>query len=152
MIAEPASGVWDVGLRAGPWLLGALPDALLPTQVLVAGRPTLHRPVQRLLADPHVAVYALADPQGRSWTDVPGTVRAVGSAPSWNPPRGWTAHWLDADRAAAKALDAALDALGAPGGLRLARSSSTPCPATPCSSRLVEPGPRLSLPRSRAGT
>ena len=121
VIAEPASGVWDVGLRAGPWLLGALPDALLPTQVLVAGRPTLHRPVQRLLADRRVAVYALADPQGRSWTDVPGTVRAVGSAPSWNPPRGWTARWLDADRAAAKALDAALDAPGAPGGLRLAR-------------------------------
>ena len=60
---------------------------------------------------PRVAVYALADPQGRSWTDVPGTVRAVGSAPSWNPPRGWTARWLDADRAVAKALDAALDAL-----------------------------------------
>ena len=69
-----------------------------------------------------VAVYALADPQGRSWTDVPGTVRAVGSAPSWIPPRGWTARWLDADRAAAKALDAALDAPGAPGGLRLARA------------------------------
>jgi 2-succinyl-5-enolpyruvyl-6-hydroxy-3-cyclohexene-1-carboxylate synthase len=122
VIAEPASGVWDVGLRAGPWLLGALPDALLPTQVLVVGRPTLHRPVQRLLADRRVAVYALADPHGRGWTDVPGTVCAVGSAPSWKPPRGWTARWLDADRAAAKALDAALDAAGAPGGLRLARA------------------------------
>ena len=122
VIAEPASGVWDVGLRAGPWLLGALPDALLPTQVLVAGRPTLHRPVQRLLADHRVAVYALADPHGRGWTDVPGTVCAVGSAPPWNPPRDWTARWLDADRAAAKALDAALDAPEAPGGLRVARS------------------------------
>ena len=122
VVAEPASGVWDAGLRAGPWLLGALPDALRPAQVVVAGRPTLHRPVQRLLADPQVAVYALADPEGRSWPDVAGTVRAVGAAPSWRPPPGWTASWLDADRAAAKALDAALDAPDAPGGLRLARA------------------------------
>ncbi len=122
VIAEPASGVWDVGLRSGPWLLGALPDALRPAQVIVAGRPTLHRPVQRLLADPRVAVYALADPQGRSWTDVAGAVRAVGGAPSWRPAPEWTASWLDADRAAGKALDAALDAAGAPGGLRLARA------------------------------
>ena len=84
VVAEPASGVWDAGLRAGPWLLGALPDELRPAQVVVAGRPTLHRPVQRLLADPQVAVYALADPDGRSWPDVAGTVRAVGAAaPSW---------------------------------------------------------------------
>jgi 2-succinyl-5-enolpyruvyl-6-hydroxy-3-cyclohexene-1-carboxylate synthase len=122
VIAEPASGVWDVGLRSGPWLLGALPDALRPAQVIVAGRPTLHRPVQRLLADARVAVYALADPQGRSWTDVAGAVRAVGAAPSWRPAPEWTASWLDADRAAGKALDAALDAAGAPGGLRLARA------------------------------
>jgi len=122
VVAEPASRVWDAGLRAGPWLLGALPDGLRPAQVVVAGRPTLHRPVQRLLADPQVAVYALADPEGRSWPDVAGTVRAVGAAPSWRPPPGWTASWLDADRAAAKALDAALDAPEAPGGLRLARA------------------------------
>ena len=122
VVAEPASRVWDAGLRAGPWLLGALPDGLRPAQVVVAGRPTLHRPVQRLLADPQVAVYALTDPDGRSWPDVAGTVRAVGSSPSWRPPSGWTASWLDADRAAAKALDAALDAPEAPGGLRLARA------------------------------
>ncbi len=122
VVAEPASRVWDAGLRAGPWLLGALPDGLRPAQIVVAGRPTLHRPVQRLLADPQVAVYALADPEGRSWPDVAGTVRAVGAAPSWRPPPGWTASWLDADRAAAKALDAALDAPEAPGGLRLARA------------------------------
>ena len=122
VVAEPASRVWDAGLRAGPWLLGVLPDGLRPAQIVVAGRPTLHRPVQRLLADPQVAVYALTDPEGRSWPDVAGTVRAVGAAPSWRPPPGWTASWLDADRAAAKALDAALDAPEAPGGLRLARA------------------------------
>jgi 2-succinyl-5-enolpyruvyl-6-hydroxy-3-cyclohexene-1-carboxylate synthase len=122
VIAEPASGVWDAGLRTGPWLLGALPDGLVPAQVVVAGRPTLHRPVQRLLGDPRVAVYALADPAGRSWTDVPGTVRAVGAAPRWSPAPGWLDGWLDAEGAAAKALDTALDAPGAPGGLRLARA------------------------------
>jgi 2-succinyl-5-enolpyruvyl-6-hydroxy-3-cyclohexene-1-carboxylate synthase len=122
VVAEPASGVWDAGLRAGPWLLAALPDDLRPVQVVVVGRPTLHRPVQRLLADPRVAGYALADPAGRSWTDVPGSVRAVGAAPRWAPSPDWTRRWLDADAAAAKALDDALDDPDAPGGLRLARA------------------------------
>ncbi len=129
VVAEPASGVWDAGLRAGPWLLGALPDELFPAQVVVAGRPTLHRPVQRLLADPRVAVFALADPDGRPWTDVPGTVRAVGAAPRWSPPAGWLARWHDADAAAAKALDAGLDDPAAPAGLRLARALVDGLPA-----------------------
>jgi 2-succinyl-5-enolpyruvyl-6-hydroxy-3-cyclohexene-1-carboxylate synthase len=129
VVAEPASGVWDAGLRAGPWLLGALPDELLPAQVVVAGRPTLHRPVQRLLADPRVAVFALADPEGRGWTDVAGTVRAVGAAPRWSAPTGWVQRWRDADAAAGEALDAALDDPAAPGGLRLARALVDGLPA-----------------------
>ena len=129
VVAEPASGVWDAGLRAGPWLLGALPDDLVPAQVVVAGRPTLHRPVQRLLADPRVAVFALADPDGRSWTDVAGTVRAVGAAPRWRPPAGWVERWRAADRAAGDALDAGLDDPSAPGGLRLARALVERLPA-----------------------
>ena len=122
VVAEPASGVWDAGLRAGPWLLGSVPDELVPAQVVVAGRPTLHRPVQRLLADPAVAVFALTDPDGRGWTDVAGTVRAVGSAPRFRVDPAWTARWCDADTAAGKALDAALDDPAAPAGLRLARA------------------------------
>jgi 2-succinyl-5-enolpyruvyl-6-hydroxy-3-cyclohexene-1-carboxylate synthase len=127
VVAEPASGVWDAGLRAGPWLLGALvdgvlPDDLAPARVVVAGRPTLHRPVQRLLADPRVAVFALADPGGRTWTDVAGTVRAVGAAPRWSPPGGWIERWRDVDAVAGAALDAALDDPAAPTGLRLARA------------------------------
>ena len=134
VVAEPASGVWDAGLRAGPWLVGALleralSDDLLPPQVVVAGRPTLHRPVQRLLADPRVAVFALADPDGRRWTDVAGTVRAVGAAPEWTPAPGWTTRWQDADATAAKALDAALDDSAAPEGLRLARALVDALPA-----------------------
>jgi 2-succinyl-5-enolpyruvyl-6-hydroxy-3-cyclohexene-1-carboxylate synthase len=132
VVAEPASGVWDAGLPAGPWLVGALhvlPDELVPAQVVVAGRPTLHRPVQRLLADRRVAVFALADPEGRRWTDVAGTVRAVGAAPRWSPPSGWRTRWQDADAAATKALEAALDDPSAPGGLRLARTLVDALPA-----------------------
>jgi 2-succinyl-5-enolpyruvyl-6-hydroxy-3-cyclohexene-1-carboxylate synthase len=74
------------------------------------------------LADPDVAVYALADAHGRPWPDVAGTVRAVGSVPRLSPSGDWTARWNDADAVATKALDAALDDPAAPGGLRLARA------------------------------
>jgi 2-succinyl-5-enolpyruvyl-6-hydroxy-3-cyclohexene-1-carboxylate synthase len=116
IVAEPSSAAWPHALPAGPWLL----DAIRPAQVVVAGRPTLHRPVQRLLADPDVAVYALADESGAPFPDVPGTVRAVGALPELTPPPGWLDRWRAADRTAAAALDAALP--DAPAGLRLARS------------------------------
>jgi 2-succinyl-5-enolpyruvyl-6-hydroxy-3-cyclohexene-1-carboxylate synthase len=122
VIAEPASAAWPTALRAGPWLLGAGVTGLAPAQVVVAGRPTLHRPVQRLLADPDVAVHALADAGGAPWTDVAGTVRAVGSMPDLTPPPRWLQRWRAADGAACTALDRALDDPAAPGGLRLARA------------------------------
>ncbi|NMH99728.1 2-succinyl-5-enolpyruvyl-6-hydroxy-3-cyclohexene-1-carboxylic-acid synthase [Pseudonocardia acidicola] len=123
VIAEPSSGRWAEGLRTGPWLLGASPMAVLkPAQVLVLGRPTLHRPVQRLLADPDVAVYAVADAAGAPWTDVAGTVRAVGAAPALCPPDGWADRWRAADAAVSAALDAALNGPDSPAGLRLARA------------------------------
>jgi 2-succinyl-5-enolpyruvyl-6-hydroxy-3-cyclohexene-1-carboxylate synthase len=87
---------------------------------VLAGRPTLHRAVQRLLADPAVAVYAVDDPLG--WTDVTGTVRAVGALPELSPDQEWLRRWKVADTAASEALDRALDAPGAPAGLRLARA------------------------------
>jgi 2-succinyl-5-enolpyruvyl-6-hydroxy-3-cyclohexene-1-carboxylate synthase len=118
VIAEPQSAPWSGAVRTGPWLLGE--PSLEPTQVVVAGRPTLHRSVLRLLADPDVAVYALAAPG--PWADVPGTVRAVGSLPALAPDHAWLQRWRDADAAASKALDAALDDPGAVTGLRLARA------------------------------
>ncbi len=120
VVAEPASTAWPAAVRTGPWLLGAAP-ALRPAQVVVAGRPTLHRSVQRLLADPDVAVHVLADPHGMPWTDVAGSVRAIGSLPPLGEDRSWTDRWRTADAAAAEALDKALDDPAAPGGLRLAR-------------------------------
>jgi 2-succinyl-5-enolpyruvyl-6-hydroxy-3-cyclohexene-1-carboxylate synthase len=106
VVAEPSSAAWAGSVPGGPWLVGE--PALRPSQVVVAGRPTLHRPVARLLADPDVAVYSLDGPL--PWTDVAGSVRAVGSLPPLRPDAAWTARW----EAAGEAADAALaDALRA---------------------------------------
>ena len=129
VIAEPASAAWPAALRTGPWLLGAPAAAeLRPAQVVVAGRPTLHRPVQRLLADPDVPTYVLADPYGGPWTDVAGTARAVGNLPHLAPDPAWTERWRAADAAAADVLDRVLDDPAAPVGLRLARALSAALP------------------------
>src|SRR5439155_19918711 len=107
VIAEPSSAAWPGAVRTGPWLLGT--PELAPSQVVVAGRPTLHRAVARLLADPAVAVYALADERGLPWTDVVGSVRAVGALPPLRSDPEWLRRWATADKAAAAALDEALD-------------------------------------------
>ena len=54
----------------------ALP-LLRPQQVIMLGRPTLHRPVSALLADPSVPVYALTT--GPRWPDVSGNSQATGT-------------------------------------------------------------------------
>jgi 2-succinyl-5-enolpyruvyl-6-hydroxy-3-cyclohexene-1-carboxylate synthase len=54
----------------------ALP-LLHPKQVIMLGRPTLHRPVSALLADPRVPVYALTT--GPRWPDVSGNSAATGT-------------------------------------------------------------------------
>ena len=118
VIAEPSSAAWPAAVRTGPWLLGT--PSLAPAQVVVAGRPTLHRAVARLLADPAVAVYALADERGMPWTDVAGSVRAVGALPPLRPDPEWLRRWNTADKAAAAALDEALD--DGPVGMQLARA------------------------------
>ena len=127
VVAEPTAGCWPRAVPAGPWLLAH--PGLRPAQVVVAGRPTLHRPAQRLLADPRVAVFALGDPAGRPWPDVAGTVRAVGSWPVLARDRGWTDRWRRADAAAADVLAAELRSPAAPAGLRLARAAVAALPA-----------------------
>ncbi|MGZ8801757.1 MAG: 2-succinyl-5-enolpyruvyl-6-hydroxy-3-cyclohexene-1-carboxylic-acid synthase [Mycobacterium sp.] len=54
----------------------ALP-LLRPKQVIMLGRPTLHRPVSTLLADPSVPVFALTT--GPRWPDVSGNSQATGT-------------------------------------------------------------------------
>jgi len=124
VVAEPSSAAWPAAVRSGPWLIGM--PGLRPAQVVVAGRPTLHRPVARLLASQDLAVYALADDRGLPWTDVAGTVRAIGSLPSMRSDPAWSRRWAMADRAAATVLDAGLPA--APAGLRLARALTAALP------------------------
>ncbi|HEX4250854.1 MAG TPA: 2-succinyl-5-enolpyruvyl-6-hydroxy-3-cyclohexene-1-carboxylic-acid synthase [Pseudonocardia sp.] len=137
VIAEPGSPLWSRALRTGAWLLGAPvppggPSAprssvpLRPAQVVLHGRPTLHRSVAQLLADDRVAVYAVAGTVG---AELPPSVRAVGSVPTLTPPRDWCARWVEADQLAGDALDKALTEPTAPVGLRLAAAMAAALPA-----------------------
>lgn len=68
----------------------ALP-LLRPQQVIMLGRPTLHRPVSVLLADAEVPVFALTT--GPRWPDVSGNSQATGTrAVTTGAPRP---AWLD---------------------------------------------------------
>ncbi len=96
LLAEPSSGH-----RAGPHALATyrlLLDRLGGEieRVVVAGRPTLSRPVTRLLARDDVEVIRLPDD--------PRTPGVTGP-----PDHGWLSRWLDADRAARKAVAGVLD-------------------------------------------
>ncbi|GLZ44762.1 2-succinyl-5-enolpyruvyl-6-hydroxy-3-cyclohexene-1-carboxylate synthase [Actinomycetospora sp. NBRC 106375] len=122
VLAEPTSPLWSDpcggrALHAGTWVLPAaldgVRDDLRPEQVVVLGRPTLHRAVSRLLADPGVEVHAVpavAPTGGRprpGWTDVAGAVSAVGALPDpddWKPDAAFARAWADADDRAAAAL------------------------------------------------
>ena len=70
-VAEPTAPAPDNPLHPL-----ALP-LLHPKQVIMLGRPTLHRPVSALLADPQVPVYALTT--GPRWPDVSGNSQATGT-------------------------------------------------------------------------
>ncbi|MGH3806676.1 MAG: 2-succinyl-5-enolpyruvyl-6-hydroxy-3-cyclohexene-1-carboxylic-acid synthase [Pseudonocardiaceae bacterium] len=120
LVAEPTAAGWPDGLAAGPWLLGSpVLEQLWPEQVLVLGRPTLHRPVQRLLADPAVQVTVLTDRP--EWTDVAGTAVAVGTALRCvgSPDPEWLHCWQQADVRAAAAVSSLVD--GQATGLGVAR-------------------------------
>lgn len=129
VIAEPTSPLWPAALRAGPWLLDR--PELRPRQVVVIGRPTLHRSVNRLLDDDAVAVYAVPTADAAPWTGAHGTVRAVGALPTLCSPSAFAARWHAADGAAGTALDSQLDGAldNAPVGLRLARDLVAALPA-----------------------
>jgi 2-succinyl-5-enolpyruvyl-6-hydroxy-3-cyclohexene-1-carboxylate synthase len=73
-VAEPTS--FSGPFRPNPLHPLALP-LLHPKQVIMLGRPTLHRPVSALLADPKVPVYALTT--GPRWPDVSGNSQATGT-------------------------------------------------------------------------
>jgi len=81
----------------------ALP-LLHPKQVIMLGRPTLHRPVSTLLADPQVPVYALTT--GPRWPDVSGNSQANGTraVTTGAPDLAWLRRCTDLNRHALAAV------------------------------------------------
>ncbi|AZG48146.1 2-succinyl-5-enolpyruvyl-6-hydroxy-3-cyclohexene-1-carboxylic-acid synthase [Gordonia insulae] len=101
-------------------------NSLRPQQAIICGRPTLHRGVSRLLADPDVRVYALTT--GPRWPDVSGNVFATGTRvePNGEPREDWLKECAAVQQRALSAVDAELDALLVDGpasttGLHVAR-------------------------------
>lgn len=86
----------------------ALP-LVTPQQVIMLGRPTLHRPVSALLADPSVPVYALTT--GPRWPDVSGNSQATGTRAitTGQPDPDWIARCAQANARAEHAVRAQLD-------------------------------------------
>ena len=76
----------------------ALP-LLRPQQVIMLGRPTLHRPVSALLADPSVPVFALTT--GPRWPDVSGNSQATGTraVTTGEPNPAWLRRCAEVNRA-----------------------------------------------------
>ncbi|MBB3605278.1 2-succinyl-5-enolpyruvyl-6-hydroxy-3-cyclohexene-1-carboxylate synthase [Mycolicibacterium sp. BK556] len=97
----------------------ALP-LLRPRQVIMLGRPTLHRPVSTLLADPSVPVYALTT--GPRWPDVSGNSQATGTRAETRgaPDPGWLQRCAEANRHAMAAVREQLKAHPLTTGLHVA--------------------------------
>jgi 2-succinyl-5-enolpyruvyl-6-hydroxy-3-cyclohexene-1-carboxylate synthase len=97
----------------------ALP-LLRPEQVIMLGRPTLHRAVSALLADPQVPVYALTT--GPRWPDVSGNSMASGTraVTTGTPDPAWLRRCAEANRQANDAVRAQLAAHPLTTGLHVA--------------------------------
>ncbi|CAJ1497941.1 2-succinyl-5-enolpyruvyl-6-hydroxy-3-cyclohexene-1-carboxylic-acid synthase [[Mycobacterium] holstebronense] len=97
----------------------ALP-LLRPQQVIMAGRPTLHRPVSTLLADPSVPVYALTT--GPRWPDVSGNSQATGTraVTSGKPDPAWLRRCTELNAQANAAVRSQLAAHPLTTGLHVA--------------------------------
>lgn len=108
---HPAIGLHPLALRR-----------VKPTQAIICGRPTLHRSVSTLLADPQVRVYALTT--GPRWPDVSGNVYATGTraVPTAQPAPEWLAQCMQADADVRAAVAAELDDCGETTGLHVARA------------------------------
>ncbi|OBJ48392.1 2-succinyl-5-enolpyruvyl-6-hydroxy-3-cyclohexene-1-carboxylic-acid synthase [Mycobacterium sp. 1423905.2] len=97
----------------------ALP-LLRPQQVIMLGRPTLHRPVSKLLADAEVPVFALTT--GPRWPDVSGNSQATGTraVTSGAPNPAWLQRCAELNRHAVTAVRGQLAAHPLTTGLHVA--------------------------------
>jgi 2-succinyl-5-enolpyruvyl-6-hydroxy-3-cyclohexene-1-carboxylate synthase len=113
-VAEPTAPA-----PANPLHPLALP-LLRPKQVIMLGRPTLHRPVSALLADPHVPVYALTT--GPRWPDVSGNSQATGTraVTTGTPHSAWLHRCAEMNRHANQAVRGQLKAHPLTTGLHVA--------------------------------
>ncbi len=113
-VAEPTAPV-----PANPLHPLALP-LLHPQQVIMLGRPTLHRPVSALLADPSVPVLALTT--GPRWPDVSGNSLATGTraVTRGTPDPAWLRRCAEVNRHALAAVRGQLAAHPLTTGLHVA--------------------------------
>ncbi|WP_188543345.1 2-succinyl-5-enolpyruvyl-6-hydroxy-3-cyclohexene-1-carboxylic-acid synthase [Rhodococcoides trifolii] len=113
-VAEPTAPLHGQALN--PLAL----SALKPKQAVITGRPTLHRQVSSLLADPQVDVFALTT--GPRWPDVSGNVRATGTRAivTGAPSDEWLQRCADASTAADDAVQQQLSAHPKSTGLHVA--------------------------------
>jgi 2-succinyl-5-enolpyruvyl-6-hydroxy-3-cyclohexene-1-carboxylate synthase len=116
-VAEPTAPCPPSG--ANPLHPLALP-LLHPKQVIMLGRPTLHRPVSALLADPQVPVYALTT--GPRWPDVSGNSQATGTraVTAGTPNPAWLHRCAEVNRHAIAAVRGQLAAHPLTTGLHVA--------------------------------
>jgi 2-succinyl-5-enolpyruvyl-6-hydroxy-3-cyclohexene-1-carboxylate synthase len=128
LLAEPSSGAAGPGAVAAYRLLLELPELGGNVERVVAfGRPTLSRPVARLLSRPDVELVLVSgddawpDP-GRPVRRVPRVDPASVAATGDTPDDGWARRWERASSAARAALDEALDAEQGFSGLVVARA------------------------------
>ncbi|MBE1878613.1 2-succinyl-5-enolpyruvyl-6-hydroxy-3-cyclohexene-1-carboxylate synthase [Myceligenerans pegani] len=113
LLAEPSSGACGGANAIPAYRLVLGEDGLAGEiqQAVVLGRPTLSRPVQRMLSRPDVVVTVVA-PGGLPWPDAARNAAQVvpGLAPEWYEPRDeadgdWLRRWQAAGRAAATVID-----------------------------------------------
>ncbi len=113
-VAEPTAPMH------GPALHPLALPLLRPKQAIITGRPTLHRQVSKVLADPHVTVYALTT--GPRWPDVSGNVVGTGTraVTSGAPREAWLQRCAELNRQAEAVIRAELGAHPKPTGLHVA--------------------------------
>ncbi|MFI7668713.1 2-succinyl-5-enolpyruvyl-6-hydroxy-3-cyclohexene-1-carboxylic-acid synthase [Nocardia sp. NPDC049526] len=113
-VAEPTAPMH------GPSLHPLALPLLKPRQAIITGRPTLHRQVAKVLADPAVTVYALTT--GPRWPDVSGNVVGTGTraVTTGAPSVDWLAYCRELDAKAVQVVRAELASHPKPTGLHVA--------------------------------